>query len=71
MAKNTSKENQNHDGAYKKIFTHPEMVESLIRDFVPEEWVNDIDFSTLELPNKGFVTDELRSREDDIIWKVR
>ncbi len=71
MSKKKAKENQNHDGAYKKIFTHPEMVESLIRDFVPEEWVNDIGFSTLELPNKGFVTDELRSREDDIIWKVR
>ena len=61
----------NHDGAYKKIFSHPEMVESLIRDFVPEDWVRELDFSTLKTVNKSFVTDEIRSRADDIIWKVR
>jgi len=68
MGRNTE---NNHDGAYKKIFSHPEMVESLIRDFVPEDWVRELDFSTLEAVNKSFVTDEIRSREDDIIWKVR
>ncbi len=36
------------DGSYKKIFSHPEMIEGLIRDFVPEKWVHDLDFSTLE-----------------------
>jgi hypothetical protein len=30
-----------HDGSYKHLFSHPEMVESLVRDFVPEEWVID------------------------------
>lgn len=68
MVKNTE---NNHDGAYKKIFSHPEMVESLIRDFVPEDWVRELDFSTLKNVNKSFVTDEIRSRADDIIWKVR
>lgn len=68
MVKNTE---NNHDGAYKKIFSHPEMVESLIRDFVPEDWVRELDFSTLEAVNKSFVTDEIRARADDIIWKVR
>lgn len=28
-----------YDGSYKLLFSHPEMVESLIRDFVPEDWV--------------------------------
>ena len=28
------------DGSYKLLFSHPEMVESLIRDFVPEDWVH-------------------------------
>jgi hypothetical protein len=31
-----------HDGSYKHLFSHPEMIESLIRDFVPEEWVREL-----------------------------
>ena len=30
-----------------------------------------LDFSTLEKQNGHFVTDDLREREDDIIWRVR
>jgi predicted transposase YdaD len=60
-----------HDGSYKYLFSHADMVESLIRDFVPEEWVRDLDFSTLEKQNGSYVTDDLRERHDDIIWRVR
>ncbi|MDR1946546.1 MAG: Rpn family recombination-promoting nuclease/putative transposase [Desulfovibrio sp.] len=49
-----------HDGSYKYLFSHADMVESLIRDFVPEEWVRDLDFSTLEKQNGSYVTDDLR-----------
>jgi len=60
-----------NDGSYKNLFSHPEMVESLIRDFVPEDWVNDLDFSTLEKQNGSYVADDLRQRHDDIIWRVK
>uniref|UniRef100_UPI0025E825EC Rpn family recombination-promoting nuclease/putative transposase n=1 Tax=uncultured Thiodictyon sp. TaxID=1846217 RepID=UPI0025E825EC len=60
-----------HDGSYKQIFSHPEMVEGLLRDFVAEDWLALIDFSTLERQNGSYVTDDLREREDDIIWRVR
>ncbi len=60
-----------NDGSYKNLFSHPEMVESLIRDFVPEDWVHDLDFSTLEKQNGSYVTDDLRQRHDDIIWRVK
>jgi predicted transposase/invertase (TIGR01784 family) len=63
--------NNEHDGSYKQIFSHPEMVESLIRDFVPEKWVRGLDFSTLENTNKSFSTDDIRSRHDDCIWRVK
>jgi hypothetical protein len=59
-----------HDGSYKQIFSHPEMVEGLLRDFVAEDWLVLIDFSTLERQNGSYVTDDLREREDDIIWRV-
>jgi predicted transposase YdaD len=60
-----------HDGSYKLLFSHPEMVESLIRDFVPEEWVRELDFSTLERQNGSYVTDDLRERHDDILWRIK
>jgi predicted transposase YdaD len=60
-----------HDGSYKNLFSHPEMVESLLRGFVPEEWVRELDFTTLERQNGSYVTDDLRERHDDIIWRIR
>jgi hypothetical protein len=47
------------------------MVEDLLRGFVREAWVNDLDFATLERVGGGYVSDDLREREDDIVWRVR
>jgi len=60
-----------HDNGYKRLFSHPEMVEDLLRGFVREDWVRDLDFSTLEKVPGSFITEELRGRESDVIWKVR
>jgi predicted transposase/invertase (TIGR01784 family) len=59
-----------HDRGYKSLFSHPRMVEELIRSFVKEEFVQDIDFSTLTRTFNSFVTEEFREREADIIWQV-
>jgi hypothetical protein len=53
------------------LFSHPFLVESLVRDFVPGEWVRQLDFSSLEKVASSFATDDLRSRHDDLVWKVR
>jgi hypothetical protein len=37
-----------HDNSYKLLFSHPEMVEDLLKGFVKENWVGECDFSTLE-----------------------
>lgn len=60
-----------HDNAYKAIFSHAAMVEGLLRDFVHEDWVARIDFATLEKASGSYVADDLRDREDDIVWRVR
>ena len=60
-----------HDPAYKQFFSNPEMVESLLRDFVPEDFVRELDFSTLEQCSGSYVTDDLRERHDDIVWRLR
>ena len=60
-----------HDNGYKRLFSHPEMVADLLRGFVREDWVHDLDFSTLERVSGSYVTPELRSRESDVVWRVR
>ena len=60
-----------HDHSYKLLFSHAEMVRDLIRGFIHEEWVDQLDFSTLEKVNGSYVSDDLRGREDDIIWRLR
>ena len=64
------KERMPHDPAYKQFFSNPEMVESLLRDFVPADFIADLDFSTLERCSGSYVTDDLRERHDDIVWRV-
>ena len=65
------KERLPHDQSYKMLFSDPEMVSSLLLDFVPESFVHDIDFSTLDRVSGSYVTDDCRERHDDIVWRVR
>ena len=60
-----------HDNAYKHLFSHPQAVRDLLRGFVEEDWVALLDFDTLEKVAGSYVTDDLRDREDDIIWRIR
>lgn len=60
-----------HDPAYKQFFSNREMVESLLRDFVAEDFIADLDFSTLERCSGDYVSDDLRERRDDVVWRVR
>jgi Putative transposase, YhgA-like len=60
-----------HDNAYKHVFSHPRAVADLLRGFVHEDWVTQLDFTTLEKVSGSYVTDDLRDREDDIIWRLR
>ena len=39
--------------------------------FIPDEWLHSLDYSTLERVNTSYVTDDLKQRHDDIIWKVK
>ena len=60
-----------HDHPYKLLFSHPEMVRDLLLSFVKEDWVSELDLSTLEKANSSFVSDDLREREGDVVWRVQ
>ncbi len=60
-----------HANTYLLLFSHPFLVESLLRDFVPGKWVHQLDFSSLEKVASSFATDDLRVRHDDLVWRIR
>ena len=59
------------DNAYKGIFSHPAMVRDLLRGFVREDWVGELDFETLEKVSGNHLSEDLRGRESDLIWRLR
>jgi hypothetical protein len=69
--KRRRREASDHDQGYKLLFSHPLMVEQLLRGFLREGWAAELDFSTLEKVSGSFVSDDLRERHDDVIWKLR
>ena len=59
------------DAAYKSLFSSPRMVEDLLRGFAARGWSERLDFSTLERLPAEFVSDDLRQRHGDGLWRVR
>ena len=59
------------DLAYKRLFSHPLLVRELLRGFVREEWVQRLDLDSLDQVNAQFVSDDLRERTNDMVWRVR
>ncbi len=60
-----------HDYSYKLLFSEPDLIIDLLEGFVDQDWVKHLDFKTLEKVSGSFISDDLRSREDDVIWRVR
>ena len=59
------------DHSYKLLFSHPRMVEDLLRGFVREAWVEKLDFGSLQKVNQSYVSDDLRHRADDMVWRLQ
>jgi predicted transposase/invertase (TIGR01784 family) len=60
-----------NDPNYRLLFSHPRMVEDLLRGFVHEDWVAWLDFGTLERVNGSFVSEDLKDRRNDVVWRLR
>ena len=59
-----------YDPACKLLFAHPRMAEDLLRGFVANGWSHALDFRTLELRPAASVSDDLRRREGDLLWRM-
>ncbi|HCL56475.1 MAG TPA: hypothetical protein DHW82_05640 [Spirochaetia bacterium] len=60
-----------HDSAYKYLFSNKNIFIQLIKGFVHEDFVRDLDFKHIELLDKSFVTDDFLKRESDVIYKLK
>ncbi len=60
-----------HDAAYKGLFSHRPMVEDLLRGFAARGWGDRLDFETLEKLPADYVSDDLRQRHGDSVWRLR
>ena len=60
-----------HDGFYKRIFGFPQMVAGYLQDFVGLDFVAKLDMDTLDLVSGQYVSDDLHSRENGVVWKVK
>jgi hypothetical protein len=59
-----------HDSVYHKIFGHPGMVSQLLRDFLAEPWLDDLDLDRMERLNAKFHAETGERREGDMIWRI-
>jgi Putative transposase, YhgA-like len=65
---------QPHDSAYKNIYAQPELIRDLLLGFVPQHLVQLLDMSDLSHFEKiscAYITDDLRPRDGDMVWRVR
>ena len=60
-----------HDHSYRHIFSHASVVEDLLKGFIHEDWAQHLDYTTLEKENNSYVTEDLRDRIDDVVWRIK
>ena len=63
--------NQEDDASYKLLFAAPEVVRDLVLGFIPDPWLQGLDYTTLEKIPASYVADDLRQRSDDVVWRVK
>jgi hypothetical protein len=63
-----------HDLSYRLFFTHPRMIQDLLRLMVDEPWVERLDLGSAEQVTASFVSRDHGNHKDrvsDIVWKFR
>jgi len=39
--------------------------------FIPDDWLQSLDYSTLEKVSGSYISEDFKQREDDIVWRVK
>ncbi|WP_113908197.1 Rpn family recombination-promoting nuclease/putative transposase [Aliidiomarina celeris] len=67
----SSAQRKSIDASYKLLFSEPKMVIDLLQGYVKQEWIERLDFSTLQAVPTDFVSSRLHKRQNDCIWRVQ
>jgi hypothetical protein len=59
-----------HDSLYHRLFSHPGLVAQLMREFVTEPWVGDLELDAMQRVNAKFHSRGNRRRDGDVIWRI-
>ena len=62
---------RHHDKWYTRIFSDPRIVEELLKSFVHEDFVKELDFSSLKKLNTKFIPISEKSRHADIVYEIK
>jgi predicted transposase YdaD len=60
-----------HDTGYRLLFSHAKSIEDLIRGYVHDPWLQQLDFTTLEQIPSNYVSDTFEQRANDVVWRVK
>ena len=60
-----------YDENYKRLFASRLMVEHLLRACVPDELLAAADLASLRKVSAEYISDELRKRHGDTVWRLR
>ena len=62
---------EEQDKTHRLLFYFPRMIRDLIRLCLGGEWVERLDFETLERVPERLLSEELVRREQDVIWRLK
>lgn len=62
---------ENQDGGYRSLFSHPRMVRDLFRGFLAEEWIGWLDLDSLERQEARRREPPLDRLDEVLIWRLR
>ena len=59
-----------HDSIYHRLFSHPQMVEDLLQNFLDPELLKELDLSGMRRENTKFTAPTGQRRRGDIVWEI-
>lgn len=62
---------QPHDSGYKYLLSVKEIFIELLRSVIKQEWVKQIDASSLVKVDKSYILPDFRKRESDLVYRVK
>lgn len=60
-----------HDASYRLLFSNPAIVRALFQGIINAPWLELLDWRSLQALPTDYISDELRQRQGDIVWRLR